>query len=598
MASKPAPKTPPEPLPRIETLEWFVNTVMRDIVAGTDRRAWVLGAGVSKESGIPLASEFAERWARQLFGMAETGNDKQFRERLKERGWDPDKLDQHYFDIYDVNFPASSSGYAALQRAMHGKTPSYGYFILADILSNTHSNLAITVNFDNLIADALYLMGKRYPLLLDHEAVAHLATPMADVPIVCKIHRDLTKNPQSRREDMKELAVQWKPALNEIFKYYAPIFIGYGGNDHTLMDYLAGHSDGFVSPPIWLFHSPDGQVDEGDLRKKLNPDCLKLLIKTGGIVVPFSSFDLLMYWVQQRHMIATEVDTTFDARTKEIADALKSRISNLGQKWKDARSGHDPVARGLEEQTEGSSAGERSVSDWIVYASSADTPGEKVKRYEQAISLTNKTDPKLSWLYNNRGVAKSSMGCKEEAIQDYDQAVQLDPKSAMACFNRGNAKSALGQMEGGILDYDQALKLDPKDASSYANRGNAKFALGRNKEAIQDYDLAIELDPNNALAYDNRGNAKFRLGLEEEALANYDQAIRLDEKFGSPHFNKACVFALQSRADMSLPHLRRAMELDLGFCGKAKTDRDFDLIRDDPGFKALLDEMCPDKKAS
>jgi len=47
-----------------------------------------------------------------------------------------------------------------------------------------------------------------------------------------------------------------------------------------------------------------------------------------------------------------------------------------------------------------------------------------------------------------------------------------------------------------LAEFNRAIELDPSDASYYAARGQAYQAMGRNEEALADYDRAVELDPS------------------------------------------------------------------------------------------------------
>lgn len=68
----------------------------------------------------------------------------------------------------------------------------------------------------------------------------------------------------------------------------------------------------------------------------------------------------------------------------------------------------------------------------------------------------------------------------------------------IAYFNRGIYWHGKGDNDNAIADYDHALNLDPENVDSYANRGNAWLNKGDYERAIADYDKAIELDPRSA----------------------------------------------------------------------------------------------------
>ena len=50
---------------------------------------------------------------------------------------------------------------------------------------------------------------------------------------------------------------------------------------------------------------------------------------------------------------------------------------------------------------------------------------------------------------------------------------------AAACYNGGNAKGLLGRYEEAIADYDKALQIDPQLAAAYYNREAARIILQR-----------------------------------------------------------------------------------------------------------------------
>ena len=157
-----------------------------------------------------------------------------------------------------------------------------------------------------------------------------------------------------------------------------------------------------------------------------------------------------------------------------------------------------------------------------------------IEQYDKSIEL----NPNYAEAYNNRGVAKDSLGEHKDAITDYNQAIRLKPDYAEAYNNRGNAKDCLGQHVDAINDYNQAIRLNPDYAEAYNNRGVTKNGLGQHEKAIEDYDKAIRLNPDYALAYLNRGVAKNGLGKRDEAITDYDEAIRLNPDVAEAYLNR------------------------------------------------------------
>ena len=62
-----------------------------------------------------------------------------------------------------------------------------------------------------------------------------------------------------------------------------------------------------------------------------------------------------------------------------------------------------------------------------------------------------------------------------------------------------------------------------------------------------------------------------------------------DYPYANVFYNLACVESLTGRTDDAIVHLRRAIELAERFRAYAREDSDFEAIRDEPGFRQLVE---------
>src|SRR3989338_8732517 len=85
--------------------------------------------------------------------------------------------------------------------------------------------------------------------------------------------------------------------------------------------------------------------------------------------------------------------------------------------------------------------------------------------------------------YNHRGIAYVNKGQFDQAISDYNKALEINPRYAGAYYSRGVAYDSKGQYDQAISDYNKALELNPMDALAYYNRGVAYYSR-------KDYDKA------------------------------------------------------------------------------------------------------------
>ena len=97
--------------------------------------------------------------------------------------------------------------------------------------------------------------------------------------------------------------------------------------------------------------------------------------------------------------------------------------------------------------------------------------------------------------YLNRGVAYGKKGLYDQAIVDFNKAVELNPRDATAYYNRGISYGKKGQYDQAIVDFNKAIELDPRDAAAYYNRGISYEKRGQHDRAILDFTKAIEINP-------------------------------------------------------------------------------------------------------
>ena len=183
---------------------------------------------------------------------------------------------------------------------------------------------------------------------------------------------------------------------------------------------------------------------------------------------------------------------------------------------------------------------------------------EAIEKYDEAIELNSN----YAEFYNNRGVAKNNLGQYLEAIADYNKVIELNPNDAMAYSNRGNAKDELGQHQEAIIDFNKAIELNPNYAEAYNNRGNAKNELGKYTEAISDLNKALELNPVLVEAYNNRGIAKDKLGQYQESIADCGKAIELDPNYAIAYNNRGNAKGNLGLLQEAISDFDKAIELD------------------------------------
>lgn len=306
----------------------FVNTNMPD-----HAYAWVLGAGASLSSGIPVAGTLVNRWLNELHRRLDTSGQPLAQWATAENLGIPDfkykDATSFYSRLYEQRFGDNpDEGFAYLEYLMSGKDPGPGYSILAQVLAKTQHKVVISTNFDNLVADALSIYTETFPLVIGHESLTNFVRVVSRRPVICKIHRDLLLGPKNDHRSLRRLHESWAAALRSLFSQYTPLFIGYGGHDDSLMDLLESlDPEDIKGQLIWCYY----ERDEPSQR------IIDLVQQHNGALVSVPDFDLLMVLIGDQ-MGIEPIDDAIEKRATKRAHQYREQLIKLDTtKYPDVR---------------------------------------------------------------------------------------------------------------------------------------------------------------------------------------------------------------------------------------------------------------------
>ncbi len=126
-------------------------------------------------------------------------------------------------------------------------------------------------------------------------------------------------------------------------------------------------------------------------------------------------------------------------------------------------------------------------------------------------------------------------------------------------------------------------------ASLAFEQGNIFAADQSYEAAIVSYDQAVQIKPDKHEAWYNRGLSLANLGQYEAAITSHDQALQIKPDDANTFYNRACAHSLNQNLEAALSDLATAIQLaPEKYRNLAPTDTDFDGMRNDPRFQALL----------
>jgi len=161
-----------------------------------------------------------------------------------------------------------------------------------------------------------------------------------------------------------------------------------------------------------------------------------------------------------------------------------------------------------------------------------------IEDYTKSIQL----DQKNNQSYGGRGFAKYALQKYQEAIVDFNLAIEACPRYADAYYSlRGLSKANLEDYRGSIEDFSKAYAIDPKFSEAVCNRGTSKSALKNYAGAVDDYTLAIKINPKYSSAYFKRGLLRIsHLNQKESGCLDLSKAGELGENYAYSAIQDLC----------------------------------------------------------
>ena len=176
---------------------------------------------------------------------------------------------------------------------------------------------------------------------------------------------------------------------------------------------------------------------------------------------------------------------------------------------------------------------------------------ESISYYTKAIDLeqANTVDlglpnEYLSLYLNNRGLANYHMKQFQDAIRDFNLAIEaISGTSAENFFNRGNVYLNLEEFSLAHSDYDQAIQIDKQCAKYYHAKGLAFQAEAEKMERQETRDHALE-----------------EL-LVQKAIECFGDALVCDEEFKASRFHQGLMFRRSGQFNNAIMQFTRVMQV-------------------------------------
>ena len=248
---------------------------------------------------------------------------------------------------------------------------------------------------------------------------------------------------------------------------------------------------------------------------------------------------------------------------------------------------------------------------------------EEAGEYENAIKEYDSLEEdygKDEFIYAHRADCYNKLGLTDMALSEIEKAIELEADYSNICSKGGILRTA-GRYAEAIEVFDQAIEVDPLYAFAYYAKGWCHELSGDDDKAMECYDLGIDLDKEYAYIYLMRGQIHLKRGDKIKAEEDFNTVLQLDtvvtdgscrqyalhflgrddeadewmqkliddEPYDMGHYyDKACLYSRMGRTDEAVKALETALEM--GYCAftHIENDDDMDAIRGRDDFRALI----------
>jgi len=186
---------------------------------------------------------------------------------------------------------------------------------------------------------------------------------------------------------------------------------------------------------------------------------------------------------------------------------------------------------------------------------------EAIDQFQVALNI----DPRYPMARTNLGIALSRKGRVDEAITHLQTVLGDYPNDAKAHLNLGTALAKKGDAQSAIAAFEKALSIQSRYPSAHYNLGMTLDDSGRIDEAIAHYQEAVQQDPHFAEAYYLLGNDLFRRSRIDDAIAAYERALQSRPAYPEVENNIGLALLNKGRPGEAIAHWENAVANESDF---------------------------------
>ena len=478
-------------------------------------------------------------------------------------GEDPIEWAETHIDSFDRNNPAASYGaviekrfripqvrQTEIERICEGASPGFGYSVVAQLCAqnNTPFSVVLTTNFDDLVADAMFLYAESRPLIIHHAALAEYIRPTRSRPMVVKVHGDARLAPKNTALETEEIEQALREQVKKLLEDRGLLFFGYAGADDSVFNMLAELPSN--APDLGVYWINENPPASEKFRNWFE--------EQQATWVRYTDFDEAMLHFYRAYNLAPPTKDRFD----RIFDTWERQFGALERRI-DAKPDDEDKPRLMAE----TGAVRSSIDAWRsvnrILAMDKQDSDAILSAYQAAVS----EHPGFAPLLSNYAVFLTDVRSDHDAAETfYKRAIEADPKHASSLGNYALFLTDIhGDHDAAQTFYKRAINVYPKRANNLGNYANFLTNVRRDHDAAENfYKRAIDADPRHASNLGNYANFLTDIrGDHNAAETFYKRAIDADPKHANNLSNYASFLTdVRGDHDATETFYKRAIDAD------------------------------------
>jgi tetratricopeptide (TPR) repeat protein len=165
--------------------------------------------------------------------------------------------------------------------------------------------------------------------------------------------------------------------------------------------------------------------------------------------------------------------------------------------------------------------------------------------------------------WRTKGIALSSKGKIDEAMQSYEKSIEAYPDKEKAWNKLAKTLEGMGRFKDALMCYDKAASLNVESDEAFAKKGEIHSKQNTQNLAIHCYQLALSVNPTNVSTLINLGVEYGNIGSIEEAINCFKQAQDIDGEPAEIWYRKAAVYSRDKQYYEALKCYDKAINSDI-----------------------------------